>query len=85
MSYYDVLFGVVLRLPSKNGVNIHKNIDDINQKLGEAIKTGSNGFTDFMVVPFGMELVEDDMRIRILNRINYDTEYHEEDNEGDDL
>lgn len=78
MGYYDVLFGVVLRLPSENGADIYKNIDDINQKLGEAIK---NGFTDFMVVPFGMELVEDDMKIRILNRIDYTDEFPEDEEE----
>ena len=83
MSYYDVLFGVVLRLSSPDGKDIFKDIDSLNQQLGEAIKTE---FTDFMVVPFGMELVEDDMQIRILNKINYDDELPEEDdNMGDDL
>ena len=78
MSYYDVLFGVVLRLSSSDGKDIFKDIDNLNQQLGEAIK---NGFTDFMVVPFGMELVEDDMKIRILNKIEYNDELPEEDEE----
>lgn len=78
MSYYDVLFGVVLRLSSPDGKDIFKDIDSLNQQLGEAIK---NEFPDLMVVPFGMELVEDDMQIRILNKINYTDELPEEDEE----
>ncbi|MBQ2635394.1 MAG: hypothetical protein IJJ11_07880 [Methanosphaera sp.] len=78
MSYYDVLCGVVLRLPSKDGKDIFKDIEDINKKLGETI---SKEFEDIMVVPFGMELVEDDMRVRILNKIEYNDEIPETDDE----
>ena len=78
MSYYDVLFGVVLRLPSPDGKDIFKDIEDINKKLGETI---SKEFTDCMVVPFGMELVEEDMKIRILNKIEYNEEFPEDDEE----
>ena len=82
MSYYDVLFGVILRLSSPDGKDIFNDIDSLNQFLGETIKTQ---FTDLMVVPLGMELVEDDMQIRILNKINYNDELPEEDNAGDEL
>ena len=78
MSYYDVLCGVVLRLPSKDGKDIFNDIEDINKKLGETI---SKEFTDVMVVPFGMELVEDDMKVRILNKIEYNDEIPETDDE----
>lgn len=81
MSYYDVLCGVVLRLPSTDGKDIFKDIEDINQKLGEAI---SKEFTDCMVVPFGMELVEEDMKVRILNKIEYNDEIPETDEVEDD-
>ena len=78
MSYYDVLFGVVLRLSSPDGKDIFKDIEDINKKLGETI---SKEFEDIMVVPFGMELVEEDMKIRILNKIEYNEEFPEDDEE----
>lgn len=66
MNEYDVLYGVVIRLESENGKDIDKNIDKITQRLGNAIKTD---FEDFMVVPFGFELVEDDKKVRIINNI----------------
>lgn len=78
MSYYDVLCGVVLRLPSNDGKDIFNDIEDINKKLGEAI---SKEFEDIMVVPFGMELVEEDMQVRILNKIEYNDEIPETDDE----
>ena len=82
MSYYDILCGVILRLPSKdNGEDIFNNIDEINQKLGKAVETE---FTDFMIVPFGMELVEPDMKVRILNSVQYPVE-HEEDEDDEDI
>ncbi len=81
MSYYDVLCGVVLRLPSNDGKDIFKNIEDISKQLGEAI---SKEFRDCMVVPFGMELVEDDMKVRILNKIEYNDEIPEEEEVDED-
>lgn len=78
MSYYDVLCGVVLRLPSNDGKDIFNDIEDINKKLGETI---SKEFEDIMVVPFGMELVEEDMQVRILNKIEYNDEIPETDDE----
>ena len=38
MSDYDVLYGVVLRLPGGNGGPIIKNIDEITERFGNAIK-----------------------------------------------
>ncbi|MBQ6099018.1 MAG: hypothetical protein IJL02_04055 [Methanobrevibacter sp.] len=73
-----MLCGVVLRLPSNDGKDIFKDIKDINKKLGETI---SKEFEDIMVVPFGMELVEDDMQVRILNKIEYNDEIPETDDE----
>ena len=81
MSYYDVLCGVVLRIPSKDGKDIFNDIEDINKKLGETI---SKEFQDVMVVPFGMELVEEDMQVRILNKIEYNDEIPETDEVEDD-
>ncbi|WP_296789480.1 hypothetical protein [uncultured Methanobrevibacter sp.] len=81
MSYYDVLCGVVLRLPSNDGKDIFKDIEDISKQLGEAI---SKEFENIMVVPFGMELVEDDMKVRILNKIEYNDEIPETDEVEDD-
>ncbi len=81
MGDYDVLCGVILRLPSNNGGDIFNNIDEINQKLGKAVETE---FTDFMIVPFGMELVEPDMKVRILNSVQYPVE-HEEDKDDKDI
>lgn len=75
MSDYDVLFGVVIRLPSENGVDINKNIDEITKRVGKAIQ---KEFKDFYIQPFGMELVEPDGNIRILNSIEYPVEYEEE-------
>lgn len=80
MSYYDVLCGVILRLPSNNGGDIFNNIDEINQKLGKAVETE---FTDFMIVPFGMELVEPDMKVRILNSVQYPVEHEEGEDDKD--
>lgn len=75
MSDYDVLFGVVIRLPSENGVDINKNIDEITERVGKAIQ---KEFKDFCIQPFGMELVEPDGKIRILNSVEYPVEYEEE-------
>lgn len=78
MSDYDVLYGVVIRLPGGNGGGIMNNIDVISERLGKAIQTE---FEDFMALPFGMELVEADGKIRILDRVEYSMEYPEEDDE----
>jgi hypothetical protein len=80
MSNYDVLYGMVLRLQSENGKDISKNIDEITERLGEAIK---KEFPDFMLLPFGMELVEPDGQVRIINRVEYPIELEEEDDEED--
>lgn len=76
MSYYDVLYGVVLRLPGENGGKIIDNIDEITQQVGKALQ---KEFKDFYVMPYGMELVEDDKKLRILNRIEFVDDFSEED------
>ena len=77
MSYnYDVLFAVILRIPDERGSKIYKNIDEITQKLGESIKTSE--YENYAVYPLGMELVEPDKKIRILNRLKYDDDYFDE-------
>lgn len=75
MSDYDLLFGVVIRLPGGNGAPIMKNIDEITEKVGKAIQSE---FKDFFVQPFGMELVELDGHIRILDSVEYPVEYEDE-------
>lgn len=81
MNNYDLLYGVVLRLPDENGAKLHKNIDEITERIGKAIQTE---FEDFMAIPFGMELVEPDGQLRIVNRVKYPVfdELEDEDNEG---
>lgn len=54
---YDVLFAVVLRLPSERGTEIFQNIDEILKKVGDSI---AKEYEDFGVYPLGMELVEPD-------------------------
>ena len=73
---YDVLFAVILRIPDERGSKIYKNIDEITQKLGESIKTSE--YENYAVYPLGMELVEPDKKIRILNRLKYDEDYFDE-------
>jgi len=74
---YDVLFAVILRIPDERGSKIYKNIDEITQKLGESIKTSE--YENYAVYPLGMELVEPDKKIRILNRLKYDEDAFEDD------
>jgi len=73
---YDVLFAVILRIPDERGSKIYKNIDEITQKLGESIKTSE--YENYAVYPLGMELVEPDKKLRILNRLKYDDDYFDE-------
>ena len=73
---YDVLFAVILRIPDERGSEICKNIDEITQKLGESIKTSE--YENYAVYPLGMELVEPDQKLRILNRLKYDDDYFDE-------
>ena len=73
---YDVLLGVILRLPSERGADIHKNIGEISQKIGDAVK---KEYENYMIVPFGMELVEPDGKIRILSHVEYPVEREDED------
>lgn len=75
MSDYDVLFGVVLRLPDKNGAGIYKNIDAISEKLAELIKPE---YENYLIMPFGLELVESDGVVRILDKMEYPVEYEDE-------
>lgn len=75
MNDYDVLFGAVIRLPSENGVDINENINEITERVGKAIQ---KEFKDFYIQPFGMELVEPDGGLRILNSVEYPVEYEEE-------
>lgn len=76
MSDYDVLYAIVIRLPGGNGSDIYNNIDEITEKVGKAMETE---FKDIYGVPLGMELVEPDGELRIINRLNWDTDYPEED------
>lgn len=76
MSDYDLLYGVVLRLDGGNGVELSENIDEISKRLGEAI---NKEFSDFVVLPYGFELVEPDKKIRILNYLKFDDEITETD------
>ena len=73
----SVLFAVILRIPDERGSKIYKNIDEITQKLGESIKTSE--YENYAVYPLGMELVEPDKKIRILNRLKYDEDAFEDD------
>ena len=75
MNNYDVLYGVIIRLEDPDGIQLSKNIDNITEKLGNAIK---KEFDDFMALPFGFELVEADGKVRILNKIEYTDEETEE-------
>ena len=74
---YDGLLAVILRIPDERGSKIYKNIDEITQKLGESIKTSE--YENYAVYPLGMELVEPDKKIRILNRLKYDEDAFEDD------
>ena len=80
MNDYDILFGVIIRLPSENGADINLNIDKITKRVGKALETE---FKDLYVQPFGMELVEPDGKIRILNSVEYPVEPEEEEEDGD--
>lgn len=80
MSNYDTLFGIVIRLPDENGAGIHKNIDEITNKIGELLK---EEFQNFGVWPLGMELVEHDNKCRIVNKIHY-TEFDDDPSEESD-
>ena len=82
MSDYDLLYGVVLRLEGGNGAKLYKNIDEISKRLGEAI---NKEFQDFIAVPFGFELVEPDKKVRILNKIEYNDEFPETDEELEEV
>lgn len=75
MNNYDVLYGVVIRLPDKDGIELSKNIDEITQRLGKAIQ---KEFKDCYAIPFGFELVEPDGQVRIINKVEYPIELEEE-------
>lgn len=85
MSDYDILYGVVIRMPGGNGTNILNNINEITRRLGKAI---AKEFPDVYAIPFGFEVVESDGKVRIINKVEYpieleeDEEYSEE--EGSD-
>jgi len=78
MNDYDLLIGVILRLPSERGVEIHNNIDEITRRIGEAVK---KEYENYMIIPFGMELVEPDGKIRILSHVEYPVEREDENEE----
>ena len=82
MNEYDVLFAVILRIPDERGSKIYKNIDEITQKLGESIKTSK--YENYAVYPLGMELVEPDKKLRILNRLKYDEDAFENEVDEDE-
>lgn len=75
MNDYDLLYGVVIRLPDKDGIELSKNIDEITQRLGNAIQ---KEFKDCCAIPFGFELVEPDGQVRIINKVEYPIELEEE-------
>ena len=75
MSDYDLLYGVVLRLEYGKGIDLDKDIDKISERLGEIIQ---KEFPDFLIVPFGFELVEEDKKVRILNNLKWDGEFETE-------
>ena len=77
MSMYDVAFVVMLRLESNKCADIALNIEKYSEKLGDLIE---EEYPNLIVAPVGMELVEDDGKVRILNKITY-TEFEEEDEE----
>lgn len=67
MDDYDILYGVVIRRKSKDGgKDINKDIDNLTDCLGQTI---IKQFKDIYVIPLGMELVEDDKKVRIINNI----------------
>lgn len=74
MSYYDVLFAVILRIPSENGCDIYEHIHDHSKSLGNLIQ---EDYEDVGVYPLGMEIVEDDMKVRILNHLEMNDEFPE--------
>ena len=78
MNNYDVLYGVIIRLQDPDGIQLSKNIDEITGRLGKAI---TKEFPDMMALPFGFELVEPDGKVRIINKIEYNDESAETDEE----
>ena len=82
MGDYDILFGVVIRLPDETGDGLLDDIESISEKLGGLIE---KEYSDFMVLPFGMELVEEDKKVRILNKIEYPVEYEGDEGVDDDV
>ena len=87
MNDYDMLFGVLNRTQSETGADISQKMStgEISKKIGELIK---EEYPSFMVYPIAMELVEDDHKVRIINRLKYDDlmDYEEElDEEVEDL
>lgn len=78
MSDYDILYGVIIRLQDPDGIQLSKKIDEITDRLGNAI---IKEFPDMMAIPFGFELVEDDGKVRILNKIEYNEDFSETDEE----
>lgn len=76
MNCYDVLFAVILRIPSENGCDIYEHIHDHSKSLGNLIQ---EDYEDVGVYPLGMEIVQDDMKVRILNRLEINNETPEED------
>lgn len=81
MNDYDLLYGVVIRLPDKDGIELSKNIDEITKRLGEAI---NKEFKDFLAAPFGFELVEADKKVRILDKLEFNDELPETDEESEE-
>lgn len=83
MSKYDMLFGMLIRTESDNGADVSRKMGngEISKKIGELIK---EEYPNFMIYPIGMELVEEDKKIRITNKLRYDEclgEYEDEDEE----
>ena len=82
MSDYDLLYGLVLRLEYSRGIDLDKDIDKLSERVGEIIQ---KEFPDFILVPFGFELVEDDKKVRILNNLKWDDRFETEEILGDDV
>lgn len=82
-----MLFGILIRTESGSGADVSRKMGngEISKKIGELIK---EEYPSFMVYPIAMELVEDDHKVRIINRLKYDDlmDYEEElDEEVEDL
>lgn len=80
MNEYDMLFALLIRTESENGADISKKMGDggFSKEIGELIK---DKYPNIMVSPIAMELVEDDHKIRVTNKLRFDDDYEEDEGE----